>query len=210
MLCVIFVCLIASGCATKVINVEIPEMPSVSTIKGYVVIEEINDLRKFEKDPSDPSSPSIEGGLIDNKELTDKSIGRMRHGIYHKALWNFTIKGDDDIYDICRKIVTSSLASAGYITVEKGQKGYDEALPIAVDVIQFWAWMQPRFNIDLNFDGEMHIRALDDSRDFDVRAKGEHMFSTGFAGGNAWNALVKKGVKDLDENLVLKFKGITN
>ncbi len=201
-------CVFASGCATKVIAVKVPPQPKIDIVKGYVKIAEINDLRKFEKSPTDPAIPSIEGDLIEDKKLTDKTIGRMRHGLYHKALWNYTIKGDDDIYDVCRDIVTNSFASAGYVTVSEGEQGFETALPVAIDIVQFWAWMQPKFNIDLNFDGEIRIRSLSPNKSIDVNAEGKHMFSTAFAGGSAWTTLVKEGVKDLDKNLVLKFKGI--
>lgn len=196
----------ATGCSTKIIQVKIPEPAKTEIVKGYVKIEKINDLRKFEKSPKSPSTPSIEGDLIDNKELTDKIIGRMRHGLYHRALWNYTIDGKDNIYDVCRNIVTGSFASAGYVTVSNGEEGYDKAIPITVDILQFWAWMQPKFNIDLNFDGELHIHSLDPGKSIDINAKGKHNFSTGFAGGGAWNKIVKKGIIDLDKNLVLKLK----
>ncbi len=202
------IAMLASGCATKIIDVKVPQYSPVETIKGYVKIEEVNDLRKFERSPSDPAIPSVEGDLIDDKGITDKVIGRMRHGLYHKSLWNYTIKGDDDIYDVCRKVVTGSLAGAGYVTVAEGDAGFDSALPIAIDILQFWAWMQPKFNIDLNFDGEIRIRSMAPEKTFDVNASGAHMFSTGFAGGGAWSKLVAEGVKDLDKNLVLKLKGV--
>ena len=206
---VIFISILGTGCATKVLQVSSPAPIEPAVIKGYVKISEVNDLRQFQKAPKDPSTPSIEGDLIDDKKLTDKSIGRMRHGLYHKALWNYTIKGDEDIYDVCRKIAVGSLSRAGYVTVADGHENYDNAVPVAVDILQFWAWMQPKFNIDLHFDGELHIRSLDAQKQIDVSAKGEHMFSTGFAGGSAWTKVVNEGVKDLDKNLVLKFNGAT-
>jgi len=207
MVLVLLVSAFASGCATKAIQVNVPQQTKADVIKGYVTIKEVNDLRKFEKSPIKPSVPSIEGDLIEDKKLTDKIIGRMRHGLYHKALWNYTIKGEGDIYDVSREIVTGSLASAGYVTVVAGDENFDKALPVAIDVLQFWAWMQPKFTIDLIFDGEIRVRSLDPQKSLDVNAKGKHMFSTSFAGGKAWTTLVEEGVKDLDKNLVLMFKG---
>ncbi|BCD96496.1 hypothetical protein MARGE09_P0696 [Marinagarivorans cellulosilyticus] len=81
-------------------------------------------------------------------------------------------------------------------------------MPIAIDILQFWAWMQPKFNVDLNFDGEIRIRSVDKENEIEINAIGRHMFSTGFAGGSAWTSLVEEGVKDLDSNLVLKIRSI--
>lgn len=206
-LCVAALCVFASGCATKSLQVTVPTAAKSQASKGYVKIQKIEDHRSFQKSPGDPSIPSIEGDKINDKNLTDTSIGRMRHGLMHSALWNYSVKGDKDVYAVCDKIVTSSLTSAGYQVVTKGQPHYDEAMPLQVDIIKFWAWMQPKFNIDLNFDGELNVKSLDKSKSIDVNAKGHHMFSTSFAGGGAWTKVVNEGVKDLDKNLVLKFNG---
>ena len=206
LICISILCVLGSGCATKVIQVSIPDAVDPNVQKGYAKIEKIEDLRNFQRKPSDPSIPSIEGDNIDDKEITDKVIGRMRHGLYHKALWNYTIKNYQDVYGVCRKVVTSSLSSAGYIVVKEGHEQYDNALPLAVDILQFWAWMQPQFNIDLHFDGELRVKSLDSERPLDVTANGTEFFSTGFAGGSAWNKVVNQGLKDLDKDLVSKLK----
>lgn len=207
-LCVAALCVFASGCATKSLQVTVPAAAKSSASKGYVKIQKIEDHRDFQRAPSEPSIPSIEGDKIADKNLTDTSIGRMRHGLTHGALWNYSVKGDKDVYAVCDKIVTSSLTSAGYQVVSAGQEHYAEATPLQVDIIKFWAWMQPKFNIDLHFDGELNVKSLDTKKtDIDVNAKGTHMFSTGFAGGGAWTKVVNEGVKDLNKNLTLKFEG---
>lgn len=203
---ILFFAALGSACATKTLDVRVPSPQVQPNVIGYVEIKEINDLRKFERSPSDPSTPSIEGDFVDDKDITDKVIGRMRHGMYHKALWNYTIKGDKDIYDVCREIVSSSLSSAGYEVVATGSDVSGDVIPVAVDILQFWAWMQPKFNIDLNFDGEIRIRTLTPEETIEISAEGHHHFSTGFAGGSAWTSLIEKGVVDLDKNLVLKVK----
>ena len=197
-----------SGCATKSLQVSIPTSSETEMDKGYVRIESIQDLRKFERAPKGASTPSIEGDLIEDKNITDKVIGRMRHGMYHKALWNYSLKGDKDIYSVCRKIVAGSLASAGYYVVTEGQEHYEDALPLAIDILQFWAWMQPKFNIDLHFDGELRIRSLNNSQNVDINATGTHMLTTAFAGGSAWTKVVNDGVINLDKDLVIKFEAL--
>lgn len=202
-------CFLGSGCATKILQVTIPQAVEVDGGNRFVRIQQIEDLRDFQVAPSVPSTPSIERDLIENKNITDKSIGRMRHGIFHNALWNYTLKGDESIYSVCRNIVSSSLASSGYKVVTEGQENYDKALPLAIDVLQFWAWMQPKFNIDLHFDGELRVKSLDAENTIDVNATGTYMFSTGMAGGSAWTKVVNEGVKNLDKDLVMKLKEVS-
>ncbi len=198
----ITICILASGCATKTLQVTIPAPATPQTEeKGVVKISSITDKRQFQRSPEDPAIPSIEGDFIDDKAITDKVVGRMRHGLYHKSLWNYTLKGDDDIYDVCRKVATNSLTEAGYKVVTPSDDNYSSATAVDVDILQFWAWMQPKFNIDLHFDGELHIKSTDGSKKIDAKATGGHMFSTGFAGGGAWEKLINTGAKDLQDNL---------
>lgn len=201
------ICILGSGCVTKVIQVSIPQPKESKPTKGYVKIESIKDLRNFQRAPKDPSIPSVEGDFIENKDITDKVIGRMRHGTFHYALWNFKLKKEKNIYEVCRKIVANSLKSAGYKVVTEGHDQYTHALPLAVEILQFWAWMQPHFNIDVHFDGELKVKSLNPEEIIDITANGSHMFSTSFAGESAWTEVVKEGVKKLDKDLVIKFKG---
>ncbi|WP_317932951.1 hypothetical protein [Halioxenophilus sp. WMMB6] len=195
------VVLLNCACATKTLQVTVPEVPPAPHPLAYVKIVAVNDVRQFARSPTTASTPSIENDLIDNKSITDKAIGRMRHGLLHKALWNYTLTGDETIYSVCSKIVINSLNLAGLNVVSAGEEGYAEAVPIAVDVVQFWAWMQPQFNIDLHFDGELRLTSTDNSRPLSVSATGNEFFSTAYAGGSAWTKLVNQGVADLQQNL---------
>ncbi len=203
-LCVI--CVFATGCATKSLKVTTPAVKPPATVIGYVKIENVKDFRAFSVAPKDPALPSIEGDQINDKKLTDKSIGRMRHGMFHNALWNYSLKDKETIYSVSERIVSNSFTAAGYQVVSKGDAQYDSAVPVSVDVIQFWAWMQPKFNIDLQFDGELAVKSKDNS--IAVTAKGTHMFSTAFAGGGNWTEVVNKGVEKLQANLTNELKQV--
>lgn len=202
----IFVCLLAAGCATKSLRVTVPAAQPQPTTLGYVRIDQIKDLRNFVVAPKHPSIPSIEGDHISDTAKTDTSIGRMRHGMFHHALWNYTLKDDKNIYEVCEEIVSSSLTIAGYAVVTKGNDQYGSALPLSIEILQFWAWMQPKFNIDLYFDGELKVISMDPENSINVTAKSAHMFSTGMANGSNWTKLVNQGVSDLQSDLVSKLK----
>lgn len=195
---------ISSGCATKVLRVTVPNASESGAVKGYVKIVKVTDLRGFQRAPTDPSIPSIEGDNINNKSLTEKSIGRMRHGLYHYAMWNYTLEGNENINSVCRSIVTSSLLTSGYKVVAEGHEHFDAAIPLEVEIIKFWAWMQPKFNIDLHFDGELVVRSMDAKKTLDINASSSHMFSTAIAGGGAWTQVVREGVNKLDKDMVVK------
>lgn len=186
--------------------VSVPSSQIPTEMVGFVKIASIKDSRKFEVAPRDASTPSIEGDFINDTAKTDKSIGRMRHGLFHKALWNYTLKGNENIYGLCRKIVSSSLVAAGYEVVEEGHEQYSSALPLSIDILQFWAWMQPKVNIDLNFDGEISVQSVDEQKTINVTAEGTDMFSTPMAGVGNWTKLVNTGVSNLQDDLTSKLK----
>lgn len=195
---------LGSGCATKVLNIDIPESVNQTEIQEYVKIVDIQDLRKFEKSPETPSTPSIENDLIDDKAITDKAVGRARHGMFHNALWNYSLEGDEDIYSVCKKIATNSLNNSGYQVLEPSDAKYSEAIPVSIEILQFWGWMQPHFNIDLLFEGELRIRSSDDKKSIDVTGTGSELFSTAMAGASAWTKLISQGAAYLEEDLTIK------
>lgn len=196
--------ILATGCATKTLKVTTPAIaPSAPTL-GYVTIESVKDARNFIANPSNPRFPSIEGDKIKDKQLTDKAIGRMRHGVFHNALWNYSLHGEETIYSICERIASNSLSAAGYAVVKKGDAQYDKATPVSVEIVEFWAWMQPKFNIDLHFDGELVIKSQDPT--LAAVGKGSHMFSTSFAGPGNWTKVVNLGIENLQANLTNEIK----
>ncbi|KAB7622622.1 hypothetical protein [Alkalilimnicola sp. S0819] len=201
------VCLGLVGCGTKVIPVTLPEASEAAVTKGYVRISAIDDYRNFRRSPSSPYTPSIEGDDIDNPEKRRKSIGRMRHGTYQYALWNFSFVGDEDIFGACRKIVSNSLSSAGYHVVSPDHAEYDSAIPVTIEVLEFWAWMQPKFNIDVSFDSKLRVRSELPEGGLDVTASGRHTFSTAYAGLDAWTKVVKIGVENLHRDMLAKLGG---
>lgn len=198
------VCVLTTGCATKVLKVTAPTVKQAEPVIAIVKIDGVKDSRKFQIDPREPETPSIEGNFINDKKITDKAVGRMRHGTFHNALWNFTLKDNETIYSVSERIAANSLTAAGYRVVTKESPDYATAKPVSVDVVQFWAWMQPKFNIDLHFDGELILKSKDNS--IVASAKGTKFTSTGFAGGGAWTSLIDEGVADLQTNLTNELK----
>lgn len=196
---VLAICVLATGCATKSLKVTAPVVKAPAQTIATVKIEAVNDLRKFVRAPKDPSSPSIEGDNIDDKKITDTVIGRMRHGMFHNALWNYSLKEKETIHSVCESIAANSLTAAGYRVVDKTSPDYASATPITVDVLQFWVWMQPKFNIDLNYDGELALASKDKS--IAASAKATNLISTAMATGGVWEKTVDGGVAKLQANL---------
>jgi hypothetical protein len=199
LLCVFAICALTTGCATKSLKVTAPAVKAPAQTIATVKIDTVNDLRKFVRAPQDPSMPSIEGDTIDDKKITDKAIGRMRHGMFHNALWNYSLKDKDTIYSVCERIASNSLTAAGYRVVDKTSPEYASATPVTVDVLQFWIWMQPKFNIDLNYDGELALASKDKS--IVASAKATNLVSTAMATGGVWEKTVDGGIAKLQANL---------
>jgi hypothetical protein len=198
------ICVFASGCATKTLKITTPNAKAPGKITGYIKIENIKDARNFMEAPIDPATPSIEGDKIKDKNITDKAIGRMRHGLFHYAMWNYSLEKKETIYSLCERIASNSFTNAGYQVVGKGDANYENATPISVEVAQFWAWLQPKFTGEMHFDGELKIISKDQS--LEVSAKGADMFNVAVADADNWTKVVDHGVKKLQENLTTELK----
>ncbi len=194
------VCLLASGCVSKTLKITAPSVKAPEAVTATVKIESVKDDRVFIRSPQNPAKPSIEDDKIDDKKLTDKAIGRMRHGLFHTALWNYSLKDKEDIYSLCERIASNSLVAAGYRVVDKSSPDYATAIPVSVNVNQFWIWMQPKFNIDLNFDGELALKS--ENKALNVSATGSKTVSTAMATPGVWESTVDSGVASLQANLI--------
>ncbi len=135
-----------SGCAASRTTLDVP-LPQFqpTTAKSFVTITEVRDLRRFEAFPANPATPSLEDpAQIRTPTVTARAIGRKRSD---------TGKGMDAIYLpdgktvelIVRAALTKALAEQGYTVVDGKSPQFDKALPMQLDIEQFWTWFMPAF-----------------------------------------------------------------
>lgn len=133
-----------SGCTTPLtFDVQPTWMPPTSA-KGFVKIVEVRDNRRFEVAPKDPYMPSLQNSeAVKDGAIRSRAIGRQRDG-YGLAFGNVLLPEGRTVELIVREAVTKALAELGYAVVEASSPQIEKALPMHIDIEQFWAWYTPR------------------------------------------------------------------
>jgi hypothetical protein len=133
-----------SGCATHItFDVQPTQMPPASA-KGFVKIAEVRDNRRFEVAPKDPFMPSLQNpGEVNSGAITSRTIGRQRDS-NGKAWGNVFLPDGRTVELVVREAVTEALAELGYAVVDVRSPQFEKALPMQVDIEQFWTWFTPR------------------------------------------------------------------
>ncbi len=193
---------LTSGCATNrgFIDVRVPYARCAKS-GAMVKITEVNDLRKFELTPSVPSIPSLKDGQINNSSITSRAIARKRNG-YGRALGDILLPAGRTVEDLVREITAKALMEQGYVVLKEGVAGYQEAVPVEVDIHQFWAWVNPGFwSIRLDFEA---IVAVNNGEIFispDKKIRGYVGVKTQAAGTKAWTKTFERGIAELGEQI---------
>ena len=154
--------LCVSGCALgrSVIDVSVPPPTNASDDSKQVVkITEVRDLRHFEVNPNDPSQPSLaKADEIQDSKITAHAIGRKRGG-YGNALGDLALPENKTVASVVKDAARTAFQERGYKVVDEGSPDYERAIPIALDVGQFWAWIKPGFaEITLSLESQVTMK----------------------------------------------------
>ena len=134
------------GCATGrgILSVQV-QMPDNPTSVQSVRIDEVIDKRVYEMHPSKPSIPSLmneEDYAID--EIRSRAIARKRGG-YGNALGDIVLPEGDSVRNLVRNIITRAFREAGVSVLKSGEAGAANAVPVKIEINQFWGWITPKF-----------------------------------------------------------------
>lgn len=133
-----------SGCTTQFTFDVQPTRAPPSSAKGFVKIAEVRDNRRFEVAPKDPFMPSLQNPKeVSSGAITSRAIGRQRNS-NGKALGNVLLPDGRTVELVVREAVTKALAELDYAVVDARSPQFENALPMQVDVEQFWTWFTPR------------------------------------------------------------------
>jgi hypothetical protein len=192
-----------SGCATttSTVDVQHAQAPAVAA-KGFAKITEVRDIRRFEAAPKEPSTPSLENAQeLKNAAITSRAIARKRGG-YGMAFANVLLPEGRTVELVVREAVAKALIEQGYEVVDAKSPQYQKALPMQVDIDQFWAWFTPGFwQVTVEFRGLLLVKAegLTGRKEDIVRGNAE---VKGMAVTDSeWKEVVVAGVNDLTKNL---------
>lgn len=196
-----------SACALSRSVVEI-KAPASSTVEGKVAakITEVRDLRRFETNPPNPSMPSLgDAKEVQDPAVTSRAIGRKRNG-YGMAMGDIMLPENTNVATLVRTAARRALQDKGYRVVEAGSPEFNTALPLAVDIEQFWAWVTPGvFEASMDFDsrttltGPMVLPSPS-------TVSGKYHKGIGIAPDSYWIESVQGGVDDLIEKMKAALK----
>jgi uncharacterized lipoprotein YajG len=193
-----------SGCAATRSTFDVPAVQAqASTPKGLVQITDVRDIRRFEAAPRNPSTPSLQNPEeLKDRAITSRAIARKRGG-YGNAMADILLPDGRTVGQIVREAITQALREQGYAVVADGQSPeLDKALPLQVEIEQFWAWFTPGLmQISVEFQGVLVLKseALTGRKEEIVRG---YAIVKGMAATDAeWREVVQSGVADLVKNV---------
>lgn len=138
--------MVLSACALGRSVIEVaPPASAVSAGSVAVKVTEVRDLRQFSVNPRDPSQPSLgDAAEINDPKVTARAVGRKRGG-FGAALGDVALPEGTTVAGLVRNAMQTALQDKGYRVVNETSPDYTTALPLALDIEQFWAWFTPGF-----------------------------------------------------------------
>ena len=148
-----------TGCALtrEIQDITIPPVADPSGAMK-VAITSVTDSRIFERFTEDYSTPSVMSEDLQNSAIKARAIHR-------KANLNGGLMGDvllpegRTVATVTRELATSAFRSAGISVLEPGTPGFTQAIPVQIDIQQFWAWQTMDSDCDIVFDIRLNIRS---------------------------------------------------
>ena len=198
--------LAACAAGRSVVDVQAPASHAAHGA-GFARIGEIRDMRQFDPAPRDPSTPSLsDAGEISNPSITARAIARKRNG-YGRAMGDVVLPEGNTVAGLVRAAATKALQDAGYTVVDDKSPNYAVALPLAIDIEQFWAWFTPgAFLVTIEFNGRIVMKgdALVGRDLGPVRASAT--YDSGAIFESDWTKIVEQGLDDLSGRMKERIK----
>lgn len=147
-LCALLVSLgLLGGCATNrsTMQLALPLASAPAAANGrVVVIDRVSDQRHFEDDPDDPSVPSLKKGEAYRLDAEQRKIAIARkRNTWGKAIGDIVLDGGQTIETLTRDLVRAGFEQRGWRVADAASASPPDALHVAVDVREFWAWFTP-------------------------------------------------------------------
>ncbi|HKT17246.1 MAG TPA: hypothetical protein VJR47_04330 [Stellaceae bacterium] len=192
-----------SACALGRSTVDIkPPASTASDSKAVAKIVKVEDLRVFEAAPSDAGTPSLQNANeITDKKITARAVARKRN-TYGGALGDVVLPESETVADLVRSAAKKALQDKGYAVVEQGSPHYSTALPLSIQIIDFWTWVAPGFwTVNLEFKSTLKLDgdALVGANPPPVTShfKDNPMAVT----DGTWTDMVQRGINDVSDKI---------
>lgn len=187
------------GCATNRSYMKLDVSRSSATVTTAtgkaVVIDAVQDARKFEENPSDPSVPSLKKGdeyKLDAEQRL-RAIARKRNG-WGRAIGDILLEDGQTVETLTRDLVADGFSRHGYQIVAQGAPAPVNALHISVVIDEFWAWFTPgMWTVDM--EGKIHTLVRTETGvQLDVHAYGKNSGASGKE--DNWREAYDRAFKD--------------
>ena len=168
----------------------------------------MRDLRPFSINPIDPSQPSIGNDAdIQNPAVTSRAVARKRNS-FGMAMGDVTLPANTSVAGLVRDSAKKALQDKGYAVIDEGSPNSANALVLAIDVEQFWAWMQPGFTtLTFTFNSTVILK---DSGGLLLTAsspiKSQAIVNSAFGTESTWGQTIQNGVNNLTEDIKFRIK----
>lgn len=205
-----FLALALSACALgrSVIDVA-PPSASASALdaKAFAKIVEVRDSRKFEASPSDAGTPSLQSASeINDKNITSRAVARKRGG-FGMALGDVVLPEGQTVSGLVRGAAQKALQEKGYAVVDEGSPRYAAALPLSIDIVDFWSWFSPGFaSVKIDFKGTLNMSGDSIVGPDSPPVTSRVSYETVVVFESTWSDLVRRGIIDLGEKMRERIK----
>lgn len=198
-----------SACALGRSEIDV-KSPASMAAEGTtaVKITEVRDSRVFTAAPKDPSEPSLEKAAeLDDPKITARAVGRKRGG-FGAVLGDVVLPEGITVVGLVRDAAQAALQDKGYKVVDQSSPDYSSALPLALDIDKFWAWVSPGFtSVDVSFKSRIVMTGDPLVGAEPVSAEGFANYSSGVGIFESdWTALIQKGLEDLAVKMKSRIK----
>ena len=197
-----------SACALgrSVIEV-VPPASAASAGTAAVKVTEVRDLRRFTVNPRDPSEPSLgEAAEINDATITARAVGRKRGG-FGAALGDVALPEGTTVAGLVRGAAQTALQDKGYRVVNESSPDYAAALPLALDIEQFWAWFTPGFvSVTASFKTRVVMKGDPLVGGAPTTVDGAAFHSDIAVTEAVWTEVVQKGLADLTTKMRERIK----
>lgn len=204
-LLILVVGVMASGCATNRGILDVSQTAVDNPDTGVAVaIVRVSDKRSFELDPRQADIPSLKNGEIHNESITLRAIARKRNG-FGKAMGDILLPEGETVTELVKGTVADAFRNSGYRVIEGTDPEFPNAIPIEVEINEFWAWMQPGFwQLTLHHRASIALSGPLDALtgSDDVRSEITEAFQT--ASGGNWMKTMSAGLAQLRNNVASK------
>jgi len=148
------------GCASSRGIIDIEDSAVVNPSQGLELkFIRVTDKREFQLKPKQASIPSLKNGEIHDPEITSRAIARKRNS-YGQALGDILLPEGRTVVEVVENHLSNGFRENGYRVLSPGESNYENAIPLEVDINNFWGWFSPGFwSIGLNFQTAIVVSA---------------------------------------------------